>query len=729
MSGRMKGPFEGRRRWKSKEPKRERPAGARVVTMAAVLRSLILLMFGILVIQLINLQVIHGASYKEQSAINAVREVPIPAARGLIYDRNGKPVVENAARFSVTITPSDLPDAGGAAVYAQLSGVIGMPVSDIQATVQQNIKDQGDFSPALIKTDLDRDTALVLMELEPHAPGMKVQVDPARRYLTGDQLSHVLGYVGPISAEQYAELSDQGYGYNDFVGQTGVESTYEAKLRGKSGAKLVEVDAAGRELRTISERPPIDGANVVLSLDLDLQQQVTNILKQYSQNSENAAAAVMDVHTGEILSLVSLPSYDANVFSGKLSQAQLDDLINAPGKPLVDHAIGEQYPPGSTFKTIVGSAALQEGIAGPTTTITSRGYITIENEFDPNVVYVYPDWAPLGTLDFYGGVAMSSDVYFYYLAGGFADDGFRGLGQEKIAEYARDFGLGSPTGIDIPGEASGLVPDSKWKQDNIGEPWVLGDTYNYGIGQGYVSATPMQMLDAVTAIANGGQLVTPHVVKEYRDSMGNIYDPLATQVRSRLPVEPGYLQIMRDAMRQSVTAGVARNAASSAVAVTGKTGTAEFGDQHADGTYDTHGWFVGFAPSDDPQIAVMVFVQHGSGGNDASPAAAQIFNYYFGHETPSAPGEATAAPAPTEEPSTGEPAQTPFVIPTPLGGDFVPNPAPIITDAPPAATPAPTDTPEPVPTATAEPPPDTPTPGAIPSPVAERLYRRLEGPL
>lgn len=730
MAGRMKGPFEGRRRWKAKEPKKERPASARVVTMAAVLRSLILLMFGILVIQLINLQVIQGSTYKEQSAINAIREVPVPAARGLIYDRNGKPVVENAARFSVTITPNDLPEAGATAVYGELSDVIHMPVAEIQTTVEESIKNQGEYSPAMIKTNLDRDTALVLMELEPHAPGMKVQVDPARRYLTGDLLSHVLGYAGPISAEQYADLNDEGYGYNDYIGQTGVESTYEAKLRGKAGAKLVEVDAAGRELRTMSERPPIDGANVVLSIDLDLQQQVTNILKQYSQTSLNAAAAVMDVHTGELLAEVSLPSYDANVFSGKLSQKQLEDLINAPGKPLVDHTIGEQYPPGSTFKAIVGSAALQEGIAGPTTTITSHGYITIENEFDPNVVYVYPDWAPLGALDFYGGVAMSSDVYFYYLAGGFADDGFRGLGQEKIAEYARAFGLGAPTGIDIPGEVPGLVPDSQWKQDTIGEPWVLGDTYNYGIGQGYVSASPMQMLDAAAAIANGGKLITPHVVKQYRDSMGNVYDPLATQVRSQLPVEPGYLQIMRDAMRQSVTAGVARNAASSAVAVAGKTGTAEFGEQHDDGTYETHGWFVGFAPAEDPQIAVMVFVQHGSGGNDASPAAAQIFNYYFGpRSAPVSSGEATATPQPTDESRTGEPQETPFVIPTPLGGGFVPNPAPITTETPAPTTSEPTTTPAPVPTATAEPPPETPPPEPPASPVAQRLYRRLEGPL
>jgi len=714
-------PFEGRRRWRAKEPKKESTPGSRTLTISAALKALIIFMFGILVIQLINLQVIHGAEYQQQSAINAIREVPIPAARGLIYDRNGKPLVQNSARFSVTITPGDLPDRGEEAVYRQISSVINMPVDQIAAKVTDGIKNQGEFNPVTIKTDIDRDTALVLMELEPHEPGLKVQVDPARTYLTGDLLSHVMGYVGPISADEYAQLSDKGYGYQDYVGKSGVEATYEDVLRGQNGSKLVEVDAAGRELRTISQRPPVDGKNVVLSIDLDLQQQVTDILKQYSTNSLNAAAAVMDIRTGEILAMVSLPSYDNNIFSGSISQDQLNTLLNDPGKPLVDHAIAEQYPPGSTFKTIVGSAALQEGIATPSTTITSHGYITITNEFDPNVVYVYPDWAPLGTLDFYSGVAMSSDVYFYYLAGGEPDEGFKGLGEEKVAQYARAFGLGSATGIDIPGEATGLVPDAQWKQDNIGEPWVLGDTYNFGIGQGYVAATPLQMLDEVAAIGNGGTLLVPHVVKQYQDSMGNPLNAIQTKVRATLPVSEANLDIMRTAMRQSVTSGVARNAASSAVEVAGKTGTAEFGDQHADGTYDTHGWFIGFAPYNDPQIAVMVFVQKGSGGNDASPAAAKIFDYYFNRPAPGSTPEPTA-----NEPQDTTPAVEPTLAPIPTPNPEQSSaPAPLIPDTP---TPTPESTPIPEPTETTEPAPtDTPTPDATEptTPAAAGTIQRL----
>ena len=400
-------------------------------------------------------------------------------------------------------------------------------------------------------------------------------------------------------------------------------------MRGKPGKKLIEVDSTGRELKVISERRPIDGSNLQLSIDLDLQRKTAEVLNEYAAGSDNAAAAVMDVKTGELLAMVSSPGFDSNVFSGPLSDQDLAALVDSPGKPLVNHLVADRYPPGSTFKTIVGAGALQEGIAAPWTTITSRGYITVENEFDPNVVYVYPDWASLGPLDFYGGIAMSSNVYFYYLAGGKADEGFRGLGEDKVAEYARAFGFGEPTGVDLPGESPGLVPDAAWKEETIGEPWTLGDTYNYGIGQGYVAATPLQVLTAISSVANGGELLTPQIVKDFQDSRGNMLQATEKLVRRNVPVSAENLGTLRAAMRQSVTKGVAKNAAIPGVEVAGKTGTAEFRPRLPNGKYATHGWFVGFAPYNDPQIAVVVFVQRGSGGNDASPAAAKILDYYF----------------------------------------------------------------------------------------------------
>jgi len=615
-----------------REPRRARgkqePPG-RSSAIFAALRALVILLFGILIIQLVRLQVIRGDEYAQRAEINALREVQIPSSRGLILDREGRPLVRNGARYSAAIVPGDLPERGEVGVYQQIERVTGVSVEEIQGKVAAGVKARGEFEPVIIKEDIDEEAALTLRELEPVTPGLRLLTEPTREYLAGPVLSHVLGYVGSLSAEEYQLLNDQGYLLKDYSGKTGVELTYESVLRGRPGKKLIEVDAFGREIKVISERRPLDGSNLVLTLDLDLQQMVKETLEKYTSEGDNAAAVVMDIKNGDVLAMVSLPDFDNNVFSGPLGEKDFATLVDAPGKPLVNHVLAERYPPGSTFKTIVGSAALQEGIAATSTTITSRGYILVENEFNPNVVYRFKDWAALGPLDFYGGIAMSSDVYFYYLAGGKADEGFRGLGEERVARYARAFGLGEPTGIDLPGESAGLVPDAQWKEDAVGDPWVIGDTYNFGIGQGYLSVTPLQLITAVSTIGNGGKVLTPHLLREVQDNHGNILERFERSVRRTVPVEPEYLNIVKEAMRQSVTRGVAKKAAVPGIEIAGKTGTAEFGEPRPDGSHETHGWFVGFAPYDDPQVAIVVFFQRGGGGSDAAPAAGQILDYYF----------------------------------------------------------------------------------------------------
>jgi len=621
----------GDQRWRSQKPKRREDAynpGRKFL----LLHILILLLFAVLTIQLVRMQVFEGDDYRAQAENNRLRELQVLPARGLIYDRNydlDRPLVENVAKFSAVIVPADLPAKEETAVFARLEGLLGIPAQEIAQQVREKREDGNPYEPLVIKDELDRDTALVLEELSPHLPGVELQIEARRNYLDGELTSHILGYVGPISAEEYADLKGDGYIFNDHLGKTGIELVYEDILRGEPGKKLAEVDASGREQDVLDSRASEPGQNVVLTIDLELQQKTAEVLGQFMGTSDTAAAVVMDVHTGEILSMVSLPTYDNNLFSETLSQEELDALLNEPGKPLVNHAIAEMYAPGSTFKTVTGSAALQEGVANPGTTIVSHGYITVPNQYDPNVVYVFRDWAALGTLDFYEGVSMSSDVYFYYLAGGKQDEGFQGLGEERLARYARSFGLGELTGIDLAGESVGLVPDAKWKEQTVGEMWYVGDTYNFGIGQGYLAVTPLQLLNAIAAIANGGELLRPHLVKEIRDSHGNVVSASQKEVRRLLPVAQEYLAVMREAMLRSVTTGVARSAQVAGLAIAGKTGSAEFGPPRADGTYDTHGWFVGFAPYDDPEIAVVVFIQRGSGFTNASPAAARIFDYYF----------------------------------------------------------------------------------------------------
>jgi len=618
------------RRWRSE--RREEQHGDPLPQKLLGLRVAVLLIFGILTIQLVRLQLIEGKDYEARAQHNQLRMVPVIPARGLIYDRNGRRLVDNVPEFSAAVVPADVPPDQQERIARDLEMLVGTPHLETEMRVAAGRQSTDPFSPIIIKEGLDQATAFRLREALAELPGVTVLTEPIRRYSSGSLLSHVLGYIGRIDEEEYARLKDFGYQLNDHLGKSGVEFTFESVLRGVPGLKEVEADATGREIRVLGEVPPKPGNSLVLSIDSDLQEAVTNILRE-RVGDDQAAAVVMDVHTGEVLALVSLPTFDNNIFSGSIDDAQLQSLLTNPNKPLVNHAIAEQYAPGSIFKQITGLAALQEGVATPGTTITSHGYITVPNQYDPSIIYTFRDWAALGTLNFYGGVAQSSDVYFYYLSGGYNDGSrqvFEGLGAARLARWARLFGLGAPTGIDLPGEARGLVPDPDWKEQNYGEPWFIGDTYVFGIGQGYLSVTPLQMARVTAAVANGGDVLQPLIVREIRDADGKVVRPMKPVVQRHLPIDPANLEVMREAMRQAADWGTARSAAVKGLAIGGKTGTAEFGPPRPDGTHDTHGWYTAFAPFDNPEISVAVFLNHGGGAVDAGPVTAKILSYYFG---------------------------------------------------------------------------------------------------
>ncbi len=634
-----------RRRWRSARRREPLNPSAEVRMKLVALRLLVLLLFGVLAAQLVRMQIIHGDEYRERAETNRLRVLTVTPPRGLIYDRNGTPLVENVPGFSAVIIPADLPEDRQAEVIRDVAALLGADAQTLALKVMAGRNSNDPFRPVVVRDGLSEQETFAVRERQAEWPGVQVVVEPVRKYPYGPLLSHILGYVGRIDAEEYERFRHFGYQVDDRVGKTGVEYTYEADLRGVPGILQAEIDAMGRVVRTLGRRDPIPGGNLVLSLDLDLQRKVTEILQQ-AAGPYQAAAVVMNVHTGEILALVSLPGYDNNIFSGTVDEQTLQTLLDDPRKPLVNHAIAERYPPGSTFKQVTATAALQEGVATPSTTITSYGYISVPNQYDPSITYIFRDWAALGTLDFYGGLAMSSDVYFYYLSGGYFQNGvelFHGLGPERLAAYARAFGLGSPTGIDLPGESPGLVPDPAWKEATFGEPWVLGDTYNFGIGQGYLAVTPIQMARVTAAIANGGQVLRPHLLREVVDAEGRVirrYDPVVDHV---LPVDRANLAVVREAMRQAVVWGTAKTGAVANVAVAGKTGTAEFGERFADGSYLTHGWYTAFAPYDAPEISIAVFLERGGGAVDAGPVAAKILDYYFNRENVAErpePGEA-----------------------------------------------------------------------------------------
>ena len=397
---------------------------------------------------------------------------------------------------------------------------------------------------------------------------------------------------------------------------------------------------------TSAQTPARGGADLMLSIDMQLQRAASDALikgieqgrayaidvekRDPEQLSRSGAAVLIDVRSGELLALATYPSYDVSAFAWHSGGADVGALLSDATRPLVHRAYMAAPAPGSIFKPFVGAAALEEGVATPETTIFSSGALTIRSIYDPTIVYTYRDWAPHGLLDFYGGLTRSSDVYYYYLAGGYEqdDEHFEGLGVERVAAYARSFGFGSPTGLDLPGESAGLVPDAAWKEEVIGEPWVLGDSYNLGIGQGYLEVTPVQMAVATAALANGGELLVPRIAHGLRTAAGIV--PFEREVAATLPIDSEHLDVVREALRRAAnTGGTAWRGEPADVQIGGKTGTAEFGSRNADGLLASHAWYIGFAPYDDPEVAIVVYLEYGVGATHAGPVAREILTAYF----------------------------------------------------------------------------------------------------
>lgn len=639
-------------------------------------QALIAITFLALVVRLWRLQMVQGTHYQEAADINRLRLEPSPAPRGVIYDRQGYLLARNMPRITVALIPAYLPEneLDRRTTLFKLANLLEMPIasrtargsarpalepdggpeSDILGILEE--AQVAPYRPVPLKVGVSREVGLILEEEHLDWPGVLVQREPVREYLYGPLTAHVLGYVGPIPEEQVETYEGQGYDPNRHqVGLIGIEYTFEEELRGQDGQKLIEVDVAGQGVKTVGEpTPAVPGHSLRLTLDLDLQQAIEEILARRLKQSfkKQGVVVAMNPQTGEILGMISLPTYDNNEFTGGISSEALQDLRENVNRPLVNHAISGQFPPGSTFKIIVASAGLEEGVITTETRLHCGGILWLPNRFypeDPSLAQPFYCWIYLsqqgshGSLGVISALGQSCDIFFYQVGGGYLNR-FEGLGEERLGYYAELFGLGARTGIDLPGEAPGLMPTVKWKRVNYGESWVTGDTYNMSIGQGFVLVTPLQMLNAVSAIANGGTLYRPQIVREVIDSEGNILQAFAPDVIRQLPVSPENLGVVRQGMRAAVAGPGATAWAIDVpgVDVAGKTGTAEFfidrnkdglPDRDRDGNLPTHAWFTAFAPYDDPEIALLVFVFGGGEGSaTAVPIANEILNYYFGRE-------------------------------------------------------------------------------------------------
>ncbi|HEY6737161.1 MAG TPA: penicillin-binding protein 2 [Candidatus Saccharimonadia bacterium] len=597
------------------------------------------LVLALLVTRLAVLQIVEGDTNLALANGNRVHQRVARAPRGMIYDRTKQVLAQNQASFDVTVVPQLLPGnaADRQAEYAQVGKILGLTAEAVMAKAEVTCAKKtpdclNNPISQLVAAGVPRDQALLIDQSSNQLAGFSLDVNPIRQYLDGGLLSVFLGYTGRVSAEDGAAAED--YGPTDLIGKLGLEKQYEKTLRGTNGGERTEVDATGRPIRVLASKDPVPGSNLVLSVDFALEQHLAAAIQKQMglANAKRAAGVAVNPRTGEILAAVSLPSYDNNLFSNGISQADYQRLVSDPGQPLFNKVASGAYPSGSIIKPLGASAALQEGIITTNTTVNDEGQLDVVNPYDNSIHYIYKGWehSGLGIMNVFTAIAQSSDIFFYTIAGGFTNF-TRYLGVDKLTAYYKLFGLGSKTGVDLPGETSGRVPTPDWKKKLSGEPWYTGDTYNISVGQGDLLVSPLQMAMAISAIANGGTLYAPHFVQRVEDSTGKVTATTAPQAVRKDFISPQNLAVIREAMRQTVSSprGTAccfmdRDVP---VPVAGKTGSAE---TDPDNHVPPHSWFVSFAPYNDPQIATVVLLEKsGEGAEYAVPATRETLAWYF----------------------------------------------------------------------------------------------------
>jgi penicillin-binding protein 2 len=593
-----------------------------------------IILFGVLAGRLFQLQVIEGAVRAEQAEAAHTVMVAIPSQRGLAFDREGRPLIVNVPTWTVAVRPADLPGHRRPSVLGRVAEVTGETVPDLEARLEAFVGSPFDLVP--LAGEVDRQAALVLSEEAASLPGIELEVVPQRQYLNdrgeadGTLLSHIVGYTGPINASELDELADEGYLHDDPIGRTGIEAAFESALRGEYGLARWERDASGRLVKVIEETAaPVAGRNLVLTIDARLQRLATESLLwgMREANVSQGVTIVMNPQTGEILAMVSLPAYDNNAFASGIPDELYQSYLADPNLPLRNHAIADIYPPGSTFKLVTGLAALQEGVTTPTRRWQTYGCYQIPGA---PVGDCLSDWnrRGFGPLNMVEAFARSSDTFFYQMA--------VHLGVDRLARWAHELGFGAPTGIELPGEAAGVIPSTEWAHSQGRAGIFTGELAQAGIGQNTVAVTPLQLMNAYAAVANGGHLMRPQIVLGEADADGNLVERYEPQVLRELTADPSNLNVMRIGARQVITTGHAYNIGQLRIpgALSGKTGTAEFGIPNAEGNLPFHSWFVAFLPSSpgatDSELAVMTFTYRAVvRGNVSTEVVKYFLQQYF----------------------------------------------------------------------------------------------------
>lgn len=698
----------------------------RAIMIYVVLAAAFLLMAG----RLFSLQVLEYQTWFDQSEDNRTREIRVPPSRGIIYDRNGYILASNVASYNVVITPAGLPDSEGdiQSIYRQLSTLTGVPVNSgtleeaklVSACVPgpgiaQLVELQdtnAPYSAVKIQCNVSEEVARVVREKAVDWPGVSVEIEPIRSYPTGSLTANIIGFLGPIPASQEQIYRALGFQPNrDKVGYAGVEVYFDDLLIGSPGRRVVEVDVAGKELRNLEPpKAPVSGYNLVLTIDTRLQKAIDaalvgeiNTWNQFyyggtgQQRISSGAMIAINPKTGEILAMATYPTFENNRFARIIPAYYYNQVAEDPRKPLLNYSISTEYPPGSAFKLSTALGALNEGVVTLNQVIEAPGELVLTESFSPNdpgFERAFVDWnrAGFGTISFLRCIAYSSNVCFYKLGGGYKNEIREGLGILRLKEYARALGYDQRSGIELPGEAEGLIPDPQWKRIFQGENWSTGDTYIASVGQGYVLSTPLQVLLSAATIANDGRHMQATIIKEitdnngkvipvWRDADGNFYfepgpdrwqispnqghvkwdmttDPIikeyfcensyCTETGNMKTVQPFVVERIQEGMRLAVTdeSGTLNKifvqplqlfTEPFPIATAGKTGTAEYCDDIARaanrcrfGEWPTHSWTVAYAPYDDPEIAVVAFAYNGGeGASVAGPMVRLALEAYF----------------------------------------------------------------------------------------------------
>jgi penicillin-binding protein 2 len=711
-------------------------------------RLIIVAIFGLLLYRVFWLQQTQGDTYQLQAEDNRFASLTIDPPRGVILDRNGVPLATNSPSFNVTITPVFLPntEAERLAVFERLSVLTGVPVTNtleqellraaadpalvslysrlsllygesptetldaagVVPALPPSLEDIYErarvlqYLPTVITSNVPISLAYFIEQETTFLPGVRVQPESLRYYPTDEYTANIIGYMGPIPNESWL---DRGYERDDRVGLAGLELWLEEELSGTKGVREIEQDWTGREVRQIGvTRDPVPGANVFLTIDMELQQAAFEILTSTLERRrltpdrniitgalsdvevEQGAVVAVNPNTGEILALVSLPAFSNERFNETVPLLPVDyylGLARNDYTPLVNHAVGGQYPPGSTFKIVTTAAALQEGVISPNRQLNAPGEIIIPNRFAPNdpgrsqsfVCWINQQSGEHGLVNAFQALAFSCDIYFYKVTGGFDQDGeaVDGVGVDALRRYAEMFGFNRILGVELPGEAPGFIPSQQWKRATRGQPWSTGDDYNLAIGQGFATSTPLQQAMMTSAIANGGFLYQPTLVREITDAEGNIIQPFEPRILNALDVDREYIDVIREGMfavnQPGGTAASVEWLEQYGITIAGKTGTAEYCDNIAiargwciEGEIlPTHAWYVAYAPYENPEIAVAAFIFNGGEGSEwAAPVVRDVIAAYFnvgifgpGNDPlPETPG---ADPAPANDGATDTP--------------------------------------------------------------------------